>query len=96
MDWQERYSAKRRTLSEAIQMIPKGKHIFIGSGACEPVALVEEMVAQHEHFADNQIVHLLTIGPAPYVEPQYADRFRHNAIFIGANVRESVHSGRAG
>jgi acyl-CoA hydrolase/GNAT superfamily N-acetyltransferase len=95
MDWQERYGDKQRTLSEAIEMIPKGKHLFIGSGACEPAALVEQMVKQHHHFADNQIVHLMTIGPAPYVEPQYADLFRHNAIFIGANVREAVHSGRA-
>jgi len=95
MDWKDRYASKRRTLSQAIDMIPRGKHLFIGSGAAEPVALVEQLVQQAHRFADNQIVHLMTLGPAPYVEPQYADQFRHNAVFIGANVREAVHSGRA-
>ncbi|MCG8418516.1 MAG: GNAT family N-acetyltransferase [Proteobacteria bacterium] len=95
MDWQERYKSKRVTTTRAIELIPKGKHIFIGSGAAEPSGLVEELVAQHQRFADNPIVHLLTLGPAPYVEPQYMNRFRHNAFFIGSNVREAVHQGRA-
>lgn len=95
MDWQERYRSKQASLASAIQRIPKGKHIFIGSGAAEPVGLVEELVAQHERFADNQIVHILTLGPAPYVEARYQDRFRHNAFFIGPNVREAIHEGRA-
>ncbi|NNF07206.1 MAG: GNAT family N-acetyltransferase [Candidatus Eisenbacteria bacterium] len=94
-NWQEQYESKRATLEEAIQLIPKGKHIFIGSGATEPVGLVEELVAQEARFADNVIVHLLTLGPAPYVDAKYQDRFRHAAFFIGANVREAVRDGRA-
>lgn len=95
MDWRERYRAKRATAVEAVRRIPKGKHVFIGSAAAQPRELVEEMVRQYERFADNQIVHLLTLGPAPYVELRYQERFRHNAFFIGPNVREAVHDGRA-
>lgn len=95
MSWQERYAATRTTAAEAIGRIGKGKHIFLGSGAAEPVSLVEQLVAQAGHFADNPIVHLLTLGPAPYVEPRYEQAFRHNAFFIGGNVREAVHQGRA-
>lgn len=95
MDWQERYRAKRATAAEAVRLIPKGKHVFIGSAAAQPRELVEEMVRQYARFADNQIVHLLTLGPAPYVELRYQERFRHNAFFIGPNVREAVHDGRA-
>ncbi len=95
MDWQQRFQSKRSTLREAVGLIPKGKHVFIGSGAAIPAGLVEEMVAQEARFADNTIVHILTLGPAPYVEERYAGRFRHNAIFIGANVRTAVHEGRA-
>jgi acyl-CoA hydrolase/GNAT superfamily N-acetyltransferase len=94
-NWKERFAAKRVTLAEAIRLVPKGKHVFIGSGAAEPVGLVEEMVRQYARFADNPILHLLTLGPAPYVDPLYVDRFRHNAIFIGANVRQAIHEGRA-
>lgn len=94
-DWQAVHAATRTTLSEAIARIRRGKHIFVGSGAAEPDGLVEELVAQADRFADNAIVHLLTLGPAPYVRPEFATRFRHNAFFIGPNVREAVHEGRA-
>jgi acyl-CoA hydrolase/RimJ/RimL family protein N-acetyltransferase len=95
MDWQERHAAKRMNAADAVARVPRGKNIFIGSGAAEPVKLVEELVAQALHFADNTIVHILTLGPAPYVKPEHVDRFRHNAFFIGPNVREAVHEGRA-
>jgi len=95
MDWQERFAAKRMSAQDAVARVPRGKNIFIGSGAAEPVKLVEELVAQTLHFADNTILHIMTLGPAPYVKPEHADRFRHNAFFIGPNVREAVHEGRA-
>jgi acyl-CoA hydrolase/GNAT superfamily N-acetyltransferase len=94
-DWQTRFGASRTTAVDAIRKIPRGKHIFIGSGAAEPTTLVEALAAEHAHFADNQIVHLLTLGPAPYVKPEFQDHFRHNAFFIGPNVRAAVHDGRA-
>lgn len=95
MSWQETYQASRHTLSSAIRLIKRGKHIFVGSGAAKPQALVAELVRQSDHFAHNHVDHILTLGEAEYVEQRYADSFRHNAYFIGANVREAVHQGRA-
>jgi len=95
MDWQERYAQQRSTPAQAIDRIPPGTHVFIGGGASEPLALVEALVARSGRFSDNTVVHLMTLGPAPYVEPGLEERFRHNAFFIGANVREAVHEGRA-
>ena len=71
-DWQRRYADKVSTAAEAIRLIRPGRRILIGSGAAEPVALVEALVEHGEHLADNEIVHLLTLGPAPYVEPELA------------------------
>jgi len=68
---------------------------MIGSGAAEPTSLVEALVQHGDHLADNEIVHLLTLGPAPYVAKGLEHRFRHTAFFIGANVRSAVHEGRA-
>ncbi len=65
------------------------------SGAAEPSVLVDAMVTHGTHLADNEIVHLMTLGPAPYVAPEHASRFRHTAFFIGANVRSAVQEGRA-
>jgi 4-hydroxybutyrate CoA-transferase len=44
---------------------------------------------------DVEIVHMMTLGGAPYVAPDMATHFRHNAVFIGANVREAINDGRA-
>jgi acyl-CoA hydrolase/GNAT superfamily N-acetyltransferase len=93
--WQERYAAKITTAREAVGRIPKGRRILIGSGAAEPHELVNAMVTYGLHLADNDIVHLMTLGPAPYVAPGMQSRFRHTAFFIGGNVREAVAEGRA-
>jgi acyl-CoA hydrolase/GNAT superfamily N-acetyltransferase len=95
MDWQEVHAAKRATADEAVRRIPAGRPILVASGAAEPLGLVEALGRQAAHFADNTVVHLMTLGPAPYVDPQLGDHFRHNAFFIGSNVRDAVHAGRA-
>ncbi|HKQ61230.1 MAG TPA: GNAT family N-acetyltransferase [Candidatus Polarisedimenticolaceae bacterium] len=94
-DWQERWSSKIRTAEEAIRAIRPGRRILIGSGAAEPCQLVHALVESGDHLADNDVVHLLTLGPAPYVRPGMERRFRHTAFFIGPNVREAVQQGRA-
>ncbi len=79
----------------AIRKIKKGKRIIIGSGCAEPQHLVEALTRNAEHFRDNEIVHLLTAGIAPYADPKHAKSFRHSAFFIGKNVRDAVAEGHA-
>jgi acyl-CoA hydrolase/GNAT superfamily N-acetyltransferase len=93
--WQERHADKLATPSAAVKLIAPGRRILIGSGAAEPTTLVNALVSDGHHLSDNEIVHLLTLGPAPYVAPSMAPRFRHTALFIGANVRSAVQDGRA-
>ncbi|MBK8254428.1 MAG: GNAT family N-acetyltransferase [Polyangiaceae bacterium] len=94
-DWKERYKDKIATPEAAIAAIPRGRRILIGSGAAEPNVLAQSLCAYGAHLADNEIVHLLTLGKAPYVEPGMEGRFRHTAFFIGSNVRKAVQEGRA-
>ena len=94
-DWQDRYRDKLMSVEQAIGLIRPAQRILIGSGASEPVSLVQGLIEHGEHLHANEIVHLHTLGPAPYVKPEYAERFRHKAFFIGANVREAVQAGRA-
>jgi len=93
--WQERYADKLKTAQVALRAIRRGDNIFIGSGAASPQLLIEEMTRRADDFVDTEIVHLLTLGAAPYVERRFRHRFRHNAFFVGANVREAVAEGRA-
>jgi acyl-CoA hydrolase len=94
-DWQTRYAAKIATAADAVRLIQPRKRILIGSGAAEPGRLVDALVSHGDHLARNEIVHLMTLGSAPYVQPGLERRFRHTAFFIGANVRQAVQEGRA-
>jgi acyl-CoA hydrolase len=94
-DWQTRYAAKIATPEAAVRLIQPRKRILIGSGAAEPGRLVDALVSHGEHLEGNEIVHLMTLGSAPYVQPGLERRFRHTAFFIGANVRQAVQEGRA-
>jgi len=93
--WQERYADKITGADRAIRNIAPGRRILIGSGAAEPMVLVEGLVNYGTHLADNEIIHILTLGPAPYVQPGFERRCRHTAFFIGANVRDAIRDGRA-
>src|SRR4051812_7262314 len=93
--WQDRYRSRITSAAHAIRQIAPGRRILVGSGAAEPTTLVGALAEYGEHLTDNDIVHLLTLGPAPYVRPEFAQRFRHTAFFIGPNTREAVQAGRA-
>lgn len=92
--WQERYRDKVVTAEQAVAGIRAGQRVFIGSGAAEPQALVEAL-ADRRDLADTEIVHILTLGVATYAEERLKGRFRHNAYFIGPNVRGAIAEGRA-
>ncbi len=93
--WKDTYRDRLLTAAEAIRKIRPRQTLFIGSGAAEPSTLVEALVEHGAHLAGNEIVHILTLGPAPYVQPALAARFHHTAFFIGDNVRAAVQDGRA-
>ncbi|MCA8936133.1 MAG: acetyl-CoA hydrolase/transferase family protein [Planctomycetes bacterium] len=81
--------------AEAVAGINSGDRVFIGSGASEPNELVKAMTARAPELRGVNVLHILTLGDAPYVEPEYAESFRHTAFFIGHNVRKAVQEGRA-
>jgi len=56
---------------------------------------VEALLRRGPDVHHVEVVHLLTLGCADYVKPQMDGHFRHNAFFIGGNVRQAVNEGRA-
>jgi acyl-CoA hydrolase/RimJ/RimL family protein N-acetyltransferase len=82
------------TAAEAARHVRSGDHVFIGSGCAEPQTLVRAL-AENEAVVEGEILHILTLGIAPYADPRFPGRFRHNALFIGANVRDAVRAGHA-
>ena len=94
-EWTRRYEEKVRTPDQAVTAIQSGEHVFIGSGAAEPQKLVEALVKRANAVFGAEIMHIMTLGIAPYTEPKWGENFRHNALFIGPNVRDAISEGRA-
>jgi acyl-CoA hydrolase/GNAT superfamily N-acetyltransferase len=89
------YRDRRVTAEEALRAVKSGQSVLVGSGCAAPQELLRGLVARAPRLADVNVVHLLTFGVAPYVEKKYEGSFRHNAFFIGPNVRPAVQEGRA-
>src|SRR5437667_7995224 len=95
MSWEAEYSQKIRTADEALRFVESGMRVYIQPGCAEPETLVEALMRRGPAVRDVEIVHMMTMGVAPYVAPEMAGHFRHNAVFIGPNVREAINDGRA-
>lgn len=72
-----------------------GDAVYIQPACAEPETLVEALIRRAPEVHNVEIVHMMTMGCAPYVTPEMEGHFRHNAMFIGPNVREAINDGRA-
>lgn len=95
MSWEIEYKKKLRSPEQALRCVQSGMRVYIQPGCAEPETLVEALIERAPHVQDVEIVHMMTMGSAPYVAPEMAGHFRHNAVFIGSNVREAINEGRA-
>jgi acyl-CoA hydrolase len=95
MSWELDYKNKLRSAEEALLCVRSGMRVYIQCGCAEPETLVEALMRRAPYVQDVEIVHMMTMGAAPYVAPEMAGHFRHNAMFIGPNVRQAINDGRA-
>ena len=94
-DWQRRYGDRVTEIGRAVGLIRRGDYIYSSGGAATPTPLLEGLVEHRERLLDHEVCGLLMLGPAPHVAPELRGIFRHNALFIGPNVREAVNQGHA-
>lgn len=90
-----KYERKFVTAEEAVSVIRSGDRVYIHPGCAVPQVLVDAMVARYKELHDVEVCHLLGVSEAAYVRPEMQGHFRHNAFFIGKNVRQAVCEGRA-
>ena len=86
MSWETRYQKKINTAEQALRCVESGMRVYIQPGCAEPETLVEALMQRGPHVEDVEIVHMMTMGSAPYVAPEMAGHFRHNAVFIGGSA----------
>jgi acyl-CoA hydrolase len=95
MTWSEAYAQKLTTAEAAVQVIRSEDRVYVHPGCAAPAVLTAALLKWAKLLRDVQLVHILTFGPADYTLPQYDGHFRHNGLFLGANVRGAVAAGRA-
>ena len=95
MSWMDSYRTKMMSARDALRCVESHMRVYIQPNCAEPETLVGALIERAPFVKDVEIVHLLTMGRADYIAPEMAGHFRHNAMFIGANVREAVNDGRA-
>ncbi|MGA2093351.1 MAG: 4-hydroxybutyrate CoA-transferase, partial [Sedimentisphaerales bacterium] len=92
-DWKEKYKSKITSAEQAMKFVKSGDHIFIGTACAQPQHLVSALVEYSAHIYDAHIVHLLTIGAAPYAQEKFREKFKMNSFFIADNVRDALNKG---
>lgn len=92
-DWKQRFADQVRTAEEAVKAIKPGNSVFIGTGCAQPQHLVRALAEHSKHIYDAHIIHMLTVGEAPYADEQYRDKFKMNSFFIADNVRHAMDRG---
>lgn len=95
MNWLDRYRPKLRSPEEAVKVIRSGQRVYVHPGCAMPEVLVDAMSRRYLELENVEVIHLLTVGQTKYSLPEMEGHFRHNALFIGKNVREAVKDGRA-
>jgi acyl-CoA hydrolase/RimJ/RimL family protein N-acetyltransferase len=79
--------------------VHRGDRIFIASACAEPQYLVNALVKYAESypkaFFDAEVIHIWSLGLAPYTEERFKYNFRHNSFFIGNSTRKAVNQGMA-
>ncbi len=92
-DWKKKFADRIGTAAEAMKLIKPGNSIFIGTGCAQPQYLVNSLVEYSRNIYDARIIHLLTMGSAPYADEKFRDKFKMNSFFVADNVRHALDAG---
>jgi 4-hydroxybutyrate CoA-transferase len=95
MSWLKQYESRITTAEEAVRVIQSGQRLFLTGNCSVPQKLLSALVDRAHELENVEMTQVLTIGPAPQAEPGLEKHIRINNLFIGANVRQAIHEGRA-
>lgn len=83
------------TADDALKLVRPGDRVYLHEAAMAPMELLDALVRRASELHEVETVSLHTEGPAPHVALGLDGHIRHNALFVGANVRQAVNEGRA-
>ncbi len=97
--FRKRFPEKFVPEDKVFECIRKGDRLFVATACGQPqhllAALTDFVEANPKAFFDAEVLHVWTLGVAPYAEKQFLSNFRYNSFFIGENTRQAVNEGLA-
>jgi 4-hydroxybutyrate CoA-transferase len=93
--WTAIYKERVTTAEHAVRAIQSGRRVFLTGNCSVPQKVMSALVAYAPQLHNVEIVQVLTVGDAAYVEPGMELHLRVNTLFISDNVRAAVNAGRA-
>jgi len=94
-----KYPEKFAEFEEIFKNINRGDRMFISSACGEPQTLLKELINYVESspnaFFDAEVLHIWSLGVAPYANKKFKRNFRLNSFFISNMTRDAVNSGSA-
>lgn len=82
------------TAEEALSIIKSNDRVFIHGSAATPQYMIRKLAERADELRNVELVSISTFGEMPCAEARYAESFYINSLFVSANVREAVNSGR--
>ena len=79
---------------DVVKHIRSGMRVFVHGSAATPHPLLQALCRRTD-LENVTLYHLHTDGPAPWMAPEMAGRFRGVSLFTGPSQREPVNAGRA-
>ena len=89
-----RYPGQAVTAAQALAGIRPGRRLFIGTGCAMPQYLVRELVGRACTRVETELLHILTLGPAPFADPGWNPHYTVNSLLMSDNVRETIRRGQ--
>lgn len=95
MDYNRVLQTRITTAEQAVRNIHSGQRIFLTGNCSVPQTVLKALVEYAPQLENVQICQALSVGPADYVESPMEGHLRVNTMFISANIRKAVQTGKA-
>ncbi len=94
-----KYPAKFDDEPAIFRHIRRGAQIFVSTGCAQPQHLIQTLteyaVQNPKRIVDVEVLHMWSLGAAPYTEEALKRSFRHNSFFVSDATRDAVNAGLA-
>ncbi len=81
---------KMKITTQYTQAFQSNQRIFVHGATATPFKLIEGLMEQAPRLKNVELIHLHTLGNAPYADSKYDGIFKVSNLFVGSNVRKQL------